>query len=302
MDIGTKLVIIIWIVNAILSLCILIYGLFTKKAKKSLYIMMGILSFICPVVVPLFLICTNIAQKYIKEKDSDMSEISFDKEREKSVGVSDVELEMNFTSLAEAQVFSRAKELRTLIMNVIKTSTNNVAGSLREVIDYPDTEASHYAAVAIQDEYNEFRNQISEMAYALSMNPEDADLNIRLLQLYYEELKMNIFSENEKMQYVYSAVAVAQSMYDNHLWHMMAVHYLWVVEMLLSVGGLDEVRIWVDRVRMNRPGELDTYKCELRFYHATGQNKKFMNCLNEFKKSTIAADKEMLDIIRFFNG
>lgn len=302
MDINTIIVITILIVNTIVSLGIVIYGLITKKQQKSLYVMMGLISMLCPVIVPSFLLCSKFAQKLLKNTDSDMSEISFDKEREKTVNDSDVELEMNFTSLTEAQVFSKSKELRSLIMNVLKKRTSNIAGALKIVIDHPDTEASHYAAVAIQDELNEFRNNISQMAYDLAKNPDDVELNINLLKLYYEELRMNIFSENEKKQHVYSAVGVAQNLYEHNLWHMLAIHYLWVVEMLLEVDGLEDVRDWVDRVRMNRPGELETYKCELRFFHATSQNKKFMDCLDEFKRTTITADKEMLDIIRFFNS
>lgn len=302
MDISTIIVLILLIINTIASICIIIYGIITKEEQKSLYVMMGILCLVCPVVLLLFLLCSKLIQKLIKDKNSDMSEISFDKEREKSVDDSDVELEMNFTSLTEAQVFSKTKELRMLIMNVLKRRTSNIAGALKNVIDHPDTEASHYAAVAIQDELNDFRNRISEMAYALAKEPENATINIELLQLYYEELRMNIFTENEKKQYVYSAIAVAQNLYEKNLWYMLSTHYLWVVEMLLEVDGLDEVAVWVDRARLNRPGELDTYKCELRLYHATSQNKKFMECLNEFKRTTITADKEMLDIIRFYQS
>lgn len=291
-----------WIlaVNTLLAVILLVVSLFLPARHRKSLALAAVLVLFCPVVAPLFLLCSIIVGHLTREQRVDMADISFDKTRERQHLPPDLQMERNFTSVEDAMAFSDIPELRRLMIDILKIDRRDNLSSVALALDSGDTEASHYAASALQDALSEFRTTIQKMQTALLHAPEDVELNLQLLEYLFEGLSFRFMTDVEQRAYIYIADDVAQNLYERNIWYMLARHYLRMVCLLLSIRDYDRAHQWCERARACRPEELDTYKAYLHFYYDTGQHGQFLQLLQEFMQSGIKADQEMLDLIRLF--
>ncbi len=287
-------------VNLLLALGIAIFGLISKKGRRGEFLAFAALTVCCPVIMPLFLACIRLMERFARGKEVDMNDISFDKRREDMIETPDFGMEMNYVSLQDAMRLSSVADQRQLLINVMKYNARMSLSSVAEAINSPDTETSHFAASAIQDALSEFRATAQQLLTNMHRYPEDVEINLTALEYIYQGLMMKIMTSIEHQSYVYTANSVAENLFQYSTWYMTATHYLWIVTLTLSIRDLDAAQRWVDRALSHRPGELDTYKAALRLYYAKGDKERFRDCLTSFRKSDLAADQEMLELLRLY--
>lgn len=296
------IVIIILIINALVAIGLIIFGFLQEEGKRSIVIVFGVLTFACPLILPLFLGLFKLFEHLMRNREVDMDDISFDKTREKLVVMPDDEAEMNYVSITDALKLSDLPDLRKLLIDILKYDSASNIGSIAEAINSEDTEASHYAASAIQDALNDFRNNAQRLVTQINNYPDDSTTNIYALEYLYYSLELKILADNEQRSYIYTTNAIAENLFENNKWFMTAEHYSWMIKLMISISDFALAERWIERSITCCPNELETYKSQLRLLYAQGKRAEFLECISRFKKTHIEADEEMLGIIRLYSN
>ena len=172
-----------WIlaINTLLAVILLVVSFFLSERHRKSLALDAVLVLFCPVIAPLFLLCSIIVGYLTREQQVDTADISFDKTREKNHLPPNLQMERNFTSVEDAMSFSDIPELRHLMIDILKIDRRSNLSSVALALDSDDTEVSHYAASALQDALSEFRSTTQKMQTVLLHTPEDVELNLQLL-------------------------------------------------------------------------------------------------------------------------
>lgn len=295
-----EIIIPILIINAVIALITLIYGLFNHKGRRCEFVLFAVLTFICPLILPIFLAVTRLIELPSSRMEVDMNEISFNQQREEAHETSDYYTEMNYVSLQDAMRLSSIHDLRRLLINVMKYNARMSLTSVAEAINSPDTETSHFAASAIQDALSEFRGTAQQFITDMHKYPEDVEINLNAFTYIYDGLMLKIMTPIEHQAYVYTENSVAENLFQHNIWFMTATHYLQMTDLMISIEDYNCAERWVNRACEYRPKELDTYKARLRLLFARGHRQAFLDCIEEFKNTEIKADQEMIELIRLY--
>lgn len=295
-----EIVIPLLILNLAAAVIILIRGLLSPKGRRCEYILFAVLTVLCPVIMPVFLAVTHLIELPASRREVDMADISFNQQREEATETSDYTTEMNYVALQDAMKLSSIHDLRRLLINVMKYNSRMSLTSVAEAINSPDTETSHFAASAIQDALSEFRGTAQRFISDMEKYPEDVEINLQALDYIYDGLMLKIMTPIEYQTYAYTENNVAENLFQHNIWFMTATHYLKMTELMISLPDYDLADRWVNRAMEFRPEELETYKARLRLYYARSNRAAFLECIDEFMKTKIKADQEMLELIRLY--
>lgn len=302
MNLPERYVLLLLLVNTLVAAGICIIGCFRPKGQRITWVQYGLIALFCPVVGEVFLGFWGIYSILSREVPVDMAEISFSQTREKKPQMPDRESERNLTSIDDAIAFSDNAEQRRLLIEVLKRNRRETLTSVVLAIDSEDTEVSHYAASAVQDALSEFRQTVQKLESALRNTPEDVELNLKTFEYLIDGLSLKIMTPIEHRSYVYVANNVAQNLFEHNVWYMDAAHYLMLVRQLLSVQDYALAQTWCARASEYRPDALETYKAWIRCCYEMGDREKFFALIDQFKNSSIKADREMLELIRMFQS
>lgn len=117
MDREEMLFFVIWGLNFLISiLCFL----WKAKENKTTWRMRLAVMVLCPVIGPLFFACSQLVYRTIFRQEVDLEDVIFSKERIKTHLKADEERERNMVPIEEALAVSDRKNLRMLMMNVIR--------------------------------------------------------------------------------------------------------------------------------------------------------------------------------------
>ena len=210
-----RIFIIILIVNLIVSLVYLLAGiLFIVPAhaaaekedgaeilydNRRTYLLRFIVMVLCPVTGPLFFFMGHLFYLVVFWRDVDLADVIFSKERVRTHMKADEERERDIIPLEEAILVNEKKDLRMVMMNVIREDFQNCLASITLALDSEDSEASHYAAAVLSDELNKFRIYVQRLWKQIQ--EEDAgqtECEEMLLDYKDSILKQHIFSAHEQ--------------------------------------------------------------------------------------------------------
>ena len=122
----------------------------------------------------------------------------------------DEERERDMVPLEEALKISDKKNLRMLMLNIIRGDMEESLEVISMALDSEDSETSHYAASVLHDELNAFRSNVQKY-YELIQPSEDSEDVKAADKTGYEELlidymvkvlQQRIFTELEQTRYV----------------------------------------------------------------------------------------------------
>jgi hypothetical protein len=116
----------------------------------------------------------------------------------------------------------------------------------------------------------------------------------------YQGLKLEIMADSEQRSYTHTLDAVGENLFTHNVWFMSASHYLCLVDRMIAIEDYELAEKWAARAQHYRPNELETYKARLKLFYERHQSLEFFECLEAFKQSNIAADQEMLELIRLY--
>ena len=172
------LFVIVWIINFIISVLYYLWGaLFYVPARerqdkneeeylhdnRRTYLIRVIVMVLCPIVGPLFFLVSHLIYMTIFRQEVDLDDVIFSKERVKTNVKADEERERNLVPIEEALAVSDKKNLRMLMLNVIRGDLQDSLESISLALNSEDSETSHYAASVLRDELNDFRVTVQKI-------------------------------------------------------------------------------------------------------------------------------------------
>lgn len=298
--IGLWIVIGILLCNALIALVLFLVSCFQEKGKRGTGILLSWFIFIVPFVGVIYLLLGRFIVYLGRKQDVDMSDVSFNQEREHLLLPPEQETEMNYVPIQDAMAVSDTSSLRRLVLDTLRSDAKKALASIAVAMNSRDTETSHYAATVILDALSEFRSTAQNMLIHMQRLPEDVEMSLLTFDYIQEVLNMKIMTDVEQESYIYTLDSIGENLFIHNLWYMTAAHYLMLTDLFLSIEGYSMAEKWCSRAMKYRPDMLDTYKARLHLYYKQKNNSVFFECLNELRESDITADEEILNLFRLY--
>ena len=311
------LFVIVWIINFIISVLYYLWGaLFyvpTRERQdkdeaeylhdnRRTYLIRVIVMVLCPIIGPLFFLISHLIYMTIFRQEVDLEDVIFSKERVKTNAKADEERERNLVPLEEALAVSDKKNLRMLMLNVIRGDLQDSLESISLALNSEDSETSHYAASVLRDELNDFRVKVQKIYTDIKEEkPEQTDSEEMLIDYMNRILCQKVFTEIEQAKFVNIMVEAAESIYQKNASRMLPQRYEAVCLRLIEQNQFEQADLWCERLAKQFPDELVAYTCRLKLYFKDNDRDRFFLVMDQLKKSDIIIDNETLELIRVFS-
>ena len=311
------LFVIVWIINFIISVLYYLWGaLFyvpTRERQdkdeaeylhdnRRTYLIRVIVMVLCPIIGPLFFLISHLIYMTIFRQEVDLEDVIFSKERVKTNAKADEERERNLVPLEEALAVSDKKNLRMLMLNVIRGDLQDSLESMSLALNSEDSETSHYAASVLRDELNDFRVKVQKIYTDINEEkPEHTDSEEMLIDYMNRILCQKVFTEIEQAKFVNIMVEAAESIYQKNASRMLPQRYEAVCLRLIEQKQFERADLWCERLAKQFPDELVAYTCRLKLYFKENDRDRFFLVMDQLKKSDIIIDNETLELIRVFS-
>lgn len=311
------LFVIVWIINFIISVLYYLWGaLFyvpTRERQdkdeaeylhdnRRTYLIRVIVMVLCPIIGPLFFLISHLIYMTIFRQEVDLEDVIFSKERVKTNAKADEERERNLVPLEEALAVSDKKNLRMLMLNVIRGDLQDSLESISLALNSEDSETSHYAASVLRDELNDFRVKVQKIYTDIKEEkPEQTDSEEMLIDYMNRILCQKVFTEIEQAKFVNIMVEAAESIYQKNASRMLPQRYEAVCLRLIEQKQFEQADLWCERLAKQFPDELVAYTCRLKLYFKENDRDRFFLVMDQLKKSDIIIDNETLELIRVFS-
>lgn len=270
--------------------------------NRRTYLIRFLVMLLCPVIAPLFFCMGHLVYIIVFWKEVDLADVIFSKERVKTRMKADEERERDIIPLEEAILVNEKKDLRMVMMNVIKEDIRNSLASITLALDSEDSEASHYAAAVLSDELNKFRLYVQRLWRQIQEEkPDETECEEMLLDYMDNILKQHIFSSHEQRKFVCILEETAESLYGKDISGMSLKRYEEVCLRVLEVKDFQNSEKWCRRMAEHFPEDLSAYTCRLKLYFARQDRKAFFETLDALKKSNVVIDSETLELVRIFS-
>ena len=270
--------------------------------NRRTYLIRVIVMVLCPIIGPLFFLISHLIYMTIFRQEVDLEDVIFSKERVKTNAKADEERERNLVPLEEALAVSDKKNLRMLMLNVIRGDLQDSLESISLALNSEDSETSHYAASVLRDELNDFRVKVQKIYTDIKEEkPEQTDSEEMLIDYMNRILCQKVFTEIEQAKFVNIMVEAAESIYQKNASRMLPQRYEAVCLRLIEQKQFERADLWCERLAKQFPDELVSYTCRLKLYFKENDRDRFFLVMDQLKKSDIIIDNETLELIRVFS-
>lgn len=295
-----------WIFIGILVVNLIISGLyllweFRKNENRKVAVIRFVCMLLCPIIGPFYFFIVYWMYKTIFQQNVDLSAVIFSKEQVKTYLKADEQSERDMAPLEEALAVSDKKNLRRLMMNVIRGDIEESLETISEALNSADSETSHYAASVLRDKLNEFRAKVQKLYSEMEKESANETACEEMLMDYMSTvLKQRVFKGLEQERFVNILNQAVESLYQKDPSKMTAVRYEYICQRLLDISRYEDVRKWCMRLTEQFPNELASYTCRLKLYFSMNDKANYFKVLNELRQSDVVIDNETLEVIRVF--
>lgn len=270
--------------------------------NRRTYLLRFFVMLLCPVIGPLFFFIGHVFYLLVFWKNVDLGDVIFSKERVKVRTKADEERERDIIPLEEAVLVNEKKNLRLVMMNVLREDIQNSLTAITLALDSEDSEASHYAAAVLSDELNKFRLYVQRLWRQIQEEePGETECEEILLDYMDNILRQRIFSDHEQRKFVNILTESAESLYGKDPSRLTLERYEEVCLRALEVKEFDRASKWCGRMKEQFPEELPSYTCRLKLSFARQDREDFFETLEALKRSNVVIDNETLELIRIFS-
>lgn len=270
--------------------------------NRRAFLIKFIIMLLCPVIGPLFFIVTYLLDKILFWTAPDLEDVIFSKDRVKIQLKADEERVRNMVPLEEALAINEKKNLRMVMMNMVKGEIQDSLAAIALALDSEDSESSHYAASVMTDELNEFRTKVHTLSQEIEKEKEEETAFEELLIDYMNHvLKLQIFTPIEQKRFVHLMADTAEKLRGKNMSKLKEEQYEGVCLRLMEIKDYANSEKWCSWLAEQYPKQLSAYTCRLKLYFTLQNREAFFSTLNELKKSDVVIDRETLELIRVFS-
>lgn len=296
-----KVILAILAVNAVIAVIYLIVGLISAEDRRKVIIYF-ILMILVPVFFTVYVLCSRLMGLVTGLMHVDLSDVTFGKDRIKSLERGNAAAENNLVPMEEALAVSDQASLRAYMLTVLKGDVSDFLGKLREALGSDDTETAHYAATVLRDELNRFRSTVyRSLAQIRDADGREKDeLCVMTIRYIDEYLEKDLFSDDETEEYATDMADLADTVFSDD-YSLLAVQDMYHVCMrLLSVRDYDRCGQWCVRIKDVYPDTKERYIAQISYAFETGRGEEFRESLTQLMDSGIPVDEDTMRHIRAF--
>lgn len=283
------------------TLTAFVYLLWNISRNNKGCVFRTVVMLICPVVGVCFFLLSYIWFRLFFSAPVDLEDVIFSKERVKAVTHAEEDRERNMVPLEEAIEITEEKDLRVLMMNVVRGDIQKFLASIALALNSEDTETAHYAASVLQDALNDFRMSVEKQRQLVEEGGANMPVYAQQLIDYMNQvLEQRVFTDMEQKNYVGIMDEVCDIYYEKYPEKMTSSEFEAISMRLLEIKDFVNCEKWCDRATYHYPNTLSTYTCRLKLYFTNGQKENFFEVIEELKQSAVVIDSETLELIRVF--
>ena len=300
--------IIFLIVNLIVSLLYLLFGMIFNGTSRKKVAMRSLIMLYAPGIGPLLFFISYLFYRLLFYRKVDLSDVVFSKEKSKELVRINEEKERDFVPVEEAIEVADKGELRELVLNMAQGDYSESLSAINMALNAEDTETSHYAASILQDAINDFRMLVrKENARINDIDEEDESkreqliFDIKKLFVYMNKvLEQRILSKLEQNGYTDILDKLLEKYYRLAGASITSEMYEAMALRLIETEKYDRARSWCERALWRYPNTLASYTTLIKLYFSCGDRENFFKTMQELKESNIVIDRETLELIRAF--
>ena len=295
---------IVVIINCLIAAVYLLWYLVFKRDQdnRKQYIMHTVIMVLCPVIGPLFFLCSFLKYHFLRFGDRDLSDVEFSKSRHKPRLKADEERERNIVPVEEAILISDKEKKRKNMLNVLLGETDEALSSIAMALNSDDSEVAHYAASFLQSKLDLFRENVRRAMQIIQekeSREEPCTEDILALIRYMEQLlKQKVLTQLEQTDYVGQMEGLCQKVYDMAKDQIDPICYSGICRLLIDLKAYDRAEVWGERFAAQYPDQLQAYKLRMRLYFEMEEKDKFFETLGQLKASNVVIDNQTLKLIR----
>lgn len=300
--------IIFLIVNLIVSLLYLLFGMIFNRNNRKKVAMRSLIMLYAPGIGPLLFFISYLFYRLLFYRKVDLSDVVFSKEKSKELVRINEEKERDFVPVEEAIEVADKGELRELVLNMAQGDYSESLSAINMALNAEDTETSHYAASILQDAINDFRMLVrKENARINDIDEEDESkreqliFDIKKLFVYMNKvLEQRILSKLEQNGYTDILDKLLEKYYRLAGASITSEMYEAMALRLIETEKYDRARSWCERALWRYPNTLSSYTSLIKLYFSSGDRENFFKTMQELKESNIVIDRDTLELIRAF--
>jgi len=264
---------------------------------------------LCPLAGVCCFLLSWLLFRVVFRAEVDLSDVVFSKERVQTVTKADEEMERNIAPLEEAIAVTDKRNLRDLMLNILRDDYRDSLPSIALALNSSDSETAHYAASVLQDALNDFRTNI-QRDYQKIMDAleepdgedESAGANAAaLIEFVDEMLQKRVFTQLEQTHYTHLMEEMGEKLCHSQAYHVSCDLLERISLRLLEIQDFPLCEKWCLRIVELFPDTLSAYTTRLKLYFSSGEKENFFNVMEGLKKTDIIIDQETLELIRAFS-
>ncbi|MCI8795523.1 MAG: hypothetical protein HFG89_01540 [Dorea sp.] len=316
-DWNRHIFLIVVLVNALIAVLYLLWGILVvvsikeRKTEKEwermfdnrrAFLIKFFVMLLCPVIGPLFFVISYLLDKALFWTAPDLEDVIFSKDRVKIQLKADEERVRNMVPLEEALAINEKKDLRMVMMNMVKGEIQDSLAAIALALDSEDSESSHYAASVMTDELNEFRRRVQTLSWEIMQEDEgETEYEEMLIDYMNQVLKLRIFTIIEQRRFVHIMADTAEKLRQKDQSKLKEEQYESVCLRLMEIEDYTDSEKWCAWLAEQYPERLSAYTCRLKLYFTLQNKEAFFTTLNDLKRSDVVIDRETLELIRVFS-
>lgn len=307
--------VLILVINLFVAILYLILGILHVTARKKdeyeteilydnrrTYLLRFLVMVFCPVIGPLFLFLSWLLYRTIFRFRVDLSDVTFSKDQVQTQVKADEDRERNLIPVEEAILVNDKRSQRMAMMNIIKGDMQGSLSSIALALKSEDSETAHYAASALSDILNEFRQNVHKLnQYIQEEESDETGCEEKLLNDMDVVLKQDVFTNVEQEHFVHIMENAAESLYEKDSEKFTESRYESICLRLLEIGDFENSEKWCMRQLEQYPDGLSSFTCRLKLYFTMKNREAFLQVLADLKRSEVVIDSETLEMIRIFS-
>lgn len=288
----------VWIILILNTLVSILFILLVKNKQQRIF---GLFFLILPVFGFVLYFVPKLLFRLTKKHNLyDISNVKLKISDESFSQKPNIPEEMDIVSFDEVMQVGLKEEKRALLLNVLKDDLVDNASFIRSALGDSDSETTHYAASATMQIYTKLRSAIQALETKLQKDPENASIMLELLSAISDYILSGVLTKRDSdfycNKYIHTFNLLKQldpSFLNCEAYLNQADFQFSSFDIHTSIATAIEARDQFDTE--------DAHLKLLELYYRTGNQNKFNEAFETFRRSKLTVSNKGLELIRFWS-
>ncbi|MCX7842195.1 MAG: hypothetical protein N2489_03875 [Clostridia bacterium] len=272
----------------------------SKNKSEAFYLLVIII--LIPAFGPLYMIVQYIQEALVKSHgrpDEAFEDLYFRDSQEAFIRANK-QKESDIVSITDALILFDSTVKKNMLINLLKSDSIKHIEALKIALLDEDTEASHYAAVALMDVKSSFSKLLYEYSRLVEKNPEDYNLK----RQYASVLESYVRCAIDSKKAVEKALNILSALYGELIEAEKSSKELYLRKIECDIKRKDYQRAeeYCNRLSEACGESEELYANMAKLYYLKQDGEKLAEVIQSMKDSKLKFTNKGLEIIRFWSG